>query len=110
VTQRAGSRDGIRIIDAFLNSFVEYNETVDNSRNGIQISEGNTGNLIAHNDADRNGRDGIHSSGATGNSFIDNSMFDNVLFDAEDEDRPSNIWSGNHCNTDSPPGTICGVK
>jgi parallel beta-helix repeat protein len=110
VTQRGGSRDGIRIIDAFLNSFVEYNKTVVNSRDGIQMAEGNTGNLIAHNEADQNGRDGIHSSGSSGNLFIDNSMFDNVLFDAADDARPLNVWSGNHCNTDFPPGTICGVN
>jgi parallel beta-helix repeat protein len=75
---------------------------------GILIEAGNnTGNTIDHNKADDNGDTGIYSAGATGNTFLFNSMFGNTVFDARDDARPSNTWSGNHCNTDSPPGTIC---
>jgi hypothetical protein len=34
-------------------------------------------------------------------------MFQNITFDARDENRPANTWSGNRCRTDFPAGTIC---
>jgi hypothetical protein len=36
-------------------------------------------------------------------------MFSNAETDARDEDRPSNSWIANQCDTDFPAGTICGV-
>ena len=106
-----GHLRGIRILDdaALTNSRIEYNDTSANDLFGILIEAGNTGNTIAHNVADDNGDTGIYSAGATGNFYLFNSMFGNTTFDASDDDRPANTWSGNHCATDSPPGTICGV-
>jgi hypothetical protein len=34
-------------------------------------------------------------------------MFQNAEHDAHDDNRGANTWTGNHCRTDSPPGTIC---
>ena len=110
-----GSARGIRILpDAGLvNSRISHNDTSANVLFGILIeapeTTGNTGNTIDHNRADDNGDTGIYSMGAAGNSFLFNSMFGNEVLDARDDDRPSNTWSGNSCDTDSPPGTICGV-
>jgi hypothetical protein len=110
VTNRATR--GIRILlnSTFLNSFIEHNDTVMNGTEGILLETG-SGNTISHNDSDNNGTNGIYNqSPSTGNFFLDNNMFGNVLIDARDDNRPSNTWSGNKCDTDSPPGTICGVK
>ncbi len=85
------------------------NNTSTNGLDGIFIAPNNTNNRFFDNNADKNGRDGIHSAGATGNTFEDNHMFLNVEFDARDDNRPANVWTANHCDTDSPPGTICGV-
>ena len=77
---------------------------------GIRIQSGNNNNRIENNHSDQNNHDGIRNEvGATGNTYLSNSMFLNVTFDAEDGNRTANTWSGNHCNTDFPPGTICGV-
>jgi hypothetical protein len=76
---------------------------------GIRIQLSNTNNRIENNQTDKNGRDGIHAEGATNNTFANNSAFLNIEFDARDDNRPANTWTGNHCDTDSPPGTICGV-
>jgi parallel beta-helix repeat protein len=106
-----GHLRGIRILDdaGLVNSEIDHNDTSANDLFGILLEPNNTGNTIDHNTADENGDTGIYSSGATGNSFLFNSMFGNAVFDARDDARGSNTWSGNHCNTDSPPGTICGV-
>ena len=106
-----GHLRGIRILDdaALTNSRIDHNDTSANDLFGILIEAGNSGNTIDHNTADDNGDTGIYSMGATGNSFLLNSMFGNTILDARDDNRPANTWSGNSCNTDSPPGTICGV-
>ena len=44
---------------------------------------------------------------SSGNILTDNNAFQNVTFDARDDKRPGNTWSGNHCRTDFPAGTIC---
>jgi parallel beta-helix repeat protein len=103
---------GIRILadTTFLNSTIEHNNTFANVLFGILLETG-SGNTIQHNDADDNGQIGIYNLAASiGNTFLDNSMFGNGLVDARDDNRASNTWSGNKCDTDSPPGTICGVK
>jgi len=102
---------GIRILadSTFLNSAIEHNDTFVNVLFGILLETGN-GNTIQHNDADNNGQTGIYNMGGIGNTFLENSMFGNPVFDARDDNRGSNTWSGNKCDTDSPPGTICGVK
>ena len=95
---------------SLVDSTIAYNKTLDNASDGIRLGRGNTGNEVANNQSDRNGRDGIRAlTGATGNTFENNSMFDNVEFDARDDNRPFNTWVNNHCLTDFPPGTICGV-
>jgi parallel beta-helix repeat protein len=106
-----GHARGIRILaDAGLvNSRIDHNDTSANVLYGILLEAGNTDNTIDYNKADDNGQIGIYSMGATGNTFLFNSMFGNAVFDARDDARASNTWSGNHCNTDFPPGTICGV-
>ena len=35
-------------------------------------------------------------------------MSGNAEHDAHDENRAANTWTGNHCDTDFPAGTICG--
>jgi parallel beta-helix repeat protein len=102
---------GIRILadSTFLNSTIEHNDTFVNVLYGILLEAGN-GNTIQHNDADTNGQIGIYNMGGIGNTFLDNSMFGNGVVDARDDLRGSNTWSGNKCDTDLPPGTICGVK
>jgi hypothetical protein len=78
---------------------------------GIRLQTMNTNNRIENNATDKNNRDGIRAEvGATGNTFANNSAFLNVEFDARDDNRPANVWTGNHCDTDSPPGSICGVS
>jgi len=78
---------------------------------GIRLQASNTNNRVENNATDKNNRDGIRAEvGATGNTFTNNSAFLNVEFDMRDDNRPANVWSGNHCDTDSPPGTICGVS
>jgi parallel beta-helix repeat protein len=101
---------GIRILadTTFLNSTIEHNDTFANVLFGILLETG-SGNTIQHNDADDNGQTGIYNMGGIGNTFLDNSMFGNGVVDARDDNRGSNTWSGNKCDTDSPPGTICGV-
>jgi parallel beta-helix repeat protein len=76
---------------------------------GIRIQLSNMNNRIENNETDKNNRNGIYAEGATNNTFANNRAFLNVGFDARDDNRPANTWTGNHCDTDSPPGTICGV-
>jgi parallel beta-helix repeat protein len=103
---------GIWIIaDAtFVMSEIHHNDTSANAQYGILLETG-SGNTIDHNTANENGVDGIlNYLVSVGNFFVTNTMFGNGTFDAKDDNRPSNTWRGNKCNTDSPPGTICGVK
>lgn len=74
---------------------------------GIRLQAGNNNNRVIGNIASKNGANGIHAEGATGNTFEKNQMFLNVQFDARDDNRPSNTWTNNKCDLDSPPGTIC---
>jgi hypothetical protein len=105
-----GRTRGIRVLnDSAVDSVFAQNSTFDNLAEGMRIQAGNTRNLVAGNNSNRNGTYGIRLSGATGNLLVRNSMFDNGVVDARDENRPSNTWRGNRCNTDDPPGTICGV-
>ena len=64
---------------------------------------------MTNNSADKNGANGIYAAGAVGNTFANNHMSLNVQFDASDDNRPANTWTGNQCTTDSPAGTICGA-
>lgn len=90
-------------------SHFENNDTSDNLRDGTVLRAGNVGNVLRGNNAYRNGRIGIYANGATGNLFDGNHMLDNSVFDARDDLRALNTWTDNHCVTDFPPGTICGV-
>jgi nitrous oxidase accessory protein NosD len=103
---------GIRALPASLvNSTISHNDTFENTVDGIRLESGDTGNHVDKNSADRNHQHGIYAlAGAISNFFIGNHMFDNTLFDARDDTRPLNQWHDNHCKTDFPPGTICGVK
>jgi parallel beta-helix repeat protein len=84
------------------------NVTSDNG-DGIHLEGDNTANVFRGNVAERNDRYGIYTQGATANLFEANYMFGNGVLDARDEARESNTWSGNHCATDFPADTICGV-
>ena len=65
--------------------------------------------FVSGNQADGNGRDGIRDRGtSSGNTFDGNHMSGNAEHDAHDENRAANTWTGNHCVTDFPAGTICG--
>jgi hypothetical protein len=90
-------------------SLFSGNDSSLNGLDGFRIEAFNNNNRFVNNDADKNGRDGIHNETATGNTFESNHMFLNVEFDARDDNRPANTWTHNSCDTDSPPGTICGV-
>jgi parallel beta-helix repeat protein len=90
-------------------SFLLHNVTSDNLRDGIVLRLANSGNVLRGNVAERNGEYGIYAQGAIANLFEANRMFGNGVYDARDENRAANTWSGNHCLTDFPAGTICGV-
>ena len=79
-----------------------------NTRDGISVRD-STDNVVSRNQADDNVRDGIRSRGTTSaTTFEGNHMRRNAEHDAHDENRAANTWVGNHCETDFPPGTICG--
>jgi hypothetical protein len=67
----------------------------------------NDNNLVFNNATDKNTLYGIYANGAVGNTFENNPMSLNVVFDARDDNRPANTWTANQCTTDFPPGTIC---
>jgi parallel beta-helix repeat protein len=88
---------------------VRQNQIDDNVLDGIWL-ENADGNAVERNDSDDNGRDGIRNDVlSTGNLYERNHMFGNGEHDAHDDNRPANTWLRNHCDTDFPPGTICGV-
>jgi parallel beta-helix repeat protein len=101
---------GIRIMNSSAAAApitVEDNHTDANSENGIAV--GNSRDVtVAHNHSNRNALDGIRSGPtSSGNLFVENHMLRNAEHDAHDENRPANTWTGNHCKTDFPSGTIC---
>jgi parallel beta-helix repeat protein len=104
---------GIRMLatGALTTSFnvVRFNHIARNVRDGISM-ENADGNTVARNDSDDNGRHGIFVDVlSSGNLLERNHMFGNGVHDAHNDNRPANTWIGNHCETDFPPGTICGV-
>jgi parallel beta-helix repeat protein len=90
-------------------SLLLNNVTSDNLRDGIVLRRANNGNVLRGNVAERNGEYGIYAQGAIANLFEANRMLGNGVLDARDENRAANTWSANHCLTDFPAGTICGV-
>jgi hypothetical protein len=83
----------------------------DNQGDGILLTNGDS-NTVDRNESNKNGtaaaHAGIHAdASSSGNILTDNNAFQNVTFDARDDNRPANTWSGNHCRTDFPAGTIC---
>ncbi len=90
---------------------IEYNRLERNGSDGVLIQLDAAANIFRHNESDENGRDGIAVNatfgGGTGNTFERNRVRGNAEFDARDDMRPANTWIRNHCETDSPPGTIC---
>ncbi len=107
---RQHDRSGIRIRNSSTN-VVAGNQLKDNPGDGILLSNGDS-NTIDRNDSNENGtlttQAGIHAdSASSGNLFTDNNAFQNVAFDARDDNRVANTWTGNHCRTDFPAGTIC---
>jgi parallel beta-helix repeat protein len=112
-----GNSSGIALADflgigsAGLNTMntVEENHVDRNRLDGIALRSGAVDNLVVDNLAHDNGRDGIAArAGAVDNRFLDNDMDGNGEHDAHDDNRPLNVWEGNSCDTDFPPGTICG--
>ena len=106
---RAGTlfpQDGIALnrtsSDTILDNLVEGS-----SRDGIGVRNSTT-TVVSGNHADENARDGIRNRGtSSGNTFQENHMSGNAEHDAHDENRAANTWTGNHCETDFPAGTIC---
>jgi hypothetical protein len=82
----------------------------DNQGDGILLTNGDS-NTVDRNESNKNGtaaHAGIHADAASsGNILTDNNAFQNVTFDARDDNRPANTWSGSHCRTDFPASTIC---
>jgi parallel beta-helix repeat protein len=102
------TRAGIRIRNSLSNT-VENNQLKDNPGDGILLTNGDN-NSVDRNGSNQNGTGathaGIHADAASsGNLLTDNHAFQNVTFDARDDN--ANTWSGNHCGTDFPAGTIC---
>jgi hypothetical protein len=92
------------------------NTTHDNQAIGILIQGTNTEALVQGNAADHN-QYGIRTTpSATGTRIVKNLMHSNSNVDAlegnvrtgEQGISLGNTWQNNHCDTDSPPGTICG--
>jgi len=105
-----GPRHGI-LLFATSGQTVVDNDIQDSYRDGISIRAGSTGNLVSGNHVEGSGRDGIRNRDtSSGNTYRDNHLKNNAEFDAYDQNWPANAWVGNHCDTDFPAGTICGVK
>jgi parallel beta-helix repeat protein len=107
---RGHTRSGIRVRNSSAN-LVASNRVKDNPGDGVLLTNGDN-NTVDRNESNQNGTGathaGIHADAASsGNVLTDNNAFQNVTFDARDENRLANTWDGNHCQTDSPPGTIC---
>jgi parallel beta-helix repeat protein len=107
---REHTRSGIRVRNS-LGNVVANNQLKDNPGDGILLTNGDD-NTVDRNESDHNGslatQAGIHADAASsGNVLTANNAFQNVAFDARDDNRAANTWSGNHCRTDFPPGTIC---
>ncbi len=107
---RGHTRSGIRIRNSSAN-VVASNHVNDNPGDGILLTNGDD-NTIDRSESNQNGTGaahaGIHAdSASSGNVLTDNNAFQNVTFDARDDNRAANTWSGNHCRTDFPAGTIC---
>jgi parallel beta-helix repeat protein len=107
---REHTRAGIRVRNSLSNT-VAKNHVTDNPGDGILLDNGDN-NTIDRNESNKNGTTashaGIHADAASsGNTLTANNAFQNVTFDARDDNRPANTWSGNHCGTDFPVGTIC---
>jgi parallel beta-helix repeat protein len=107
---RGHDRSGIRVRNSSTN-VVASNQVKDNPGDGILLTNGNN-NSIDRNESDHNGtlstQAGIHVDAASSaNILTANNAFRNTEVDARDDNRAANTWSGNHCGTDLPPGTIC---
>jgi parallel beta-helix repeat protein len=86
---------------------VAYNRIRASTLDGISLASADT-NRINRNHSRANGRDGIRVDATSdGNVIRRNHMRRNTEHDAHDENRPANTWTGNHCRTDFPSGTIC---
>jgi hypothetical protein len=86
---------------------LSHNQARDNPGDGIVLGEAQN-NTVERNHAMFNGRDGIRAGMfAVANLFVENHMLHNGEHDAHDDNRAANVWVGNHCRTDFPPGTIC---
>ena len=88
-------------------STVSNNTSYANGASGIRLGTMNDNNRVFNNATDKNTLYGIYANGAVGNTFENNHMSLNVVFDARDDNRPANTWTANQCTTDFPPGTIC---
>jgi parallel beta-helix repeat protein len=88
-------------------SVLSNNNSSGNGGSGIRLQTLSDNNLVSNNTADKNGVNGIYANLSIGNTFAGNHMDLNVAFDARDDNFPANTWTGNHCTTDFPAGTIC---
>jgi parallel beta-helix repeat protein len=103
------SQAGYRIRGGASGNTLSRNHAAQNPGHGIRLLDGDN-NTVEQNHADHNGIDGIRSDAASaGNTFARNHMRHNGEHDAHDDNRPANTWLRNHCETDFPPGTICGA-
>lgn len=92
------------------NGKVEHNLVHDNQvGHGIALDSSSSANVVKENMTYRNTRDGLLvEAGSSGNTMLENFSFQNGQFDAEDGNRTNNLWCRTFCQTDNPPGTICG--
>jgi parallel beta-helix repeat protein len=102
------SRAGIRVRNSLSNT-VANNQVIGNPGDGILLTNGDN-NTVDRNESHQNGTTAVHAgihadAASSGNLLTANNAFQNVTFDARDDD--ANTWSGNHCGTDFPAGTIC---
>jgi nitrous oxidase accessory protein NosD len=111
---------GVRLgFNARTNGTRVLNNTIENHQGlgiGILINSTNTKAAVQGNVVNYNAF-GIRTTGtAAGNRILGNSMHANTGVDAMEGNFSTsgqgitlgNIWQNNRCDTDSPPGSICG--
>lgn len=93
---------------------IKFNYTANGTFDGIDLTDGTTGADVSHNTAVANGYDGIFiDTLSTNNSITYNKLFNNAVFDAEDQSvgggscGTANTWEHNKCDTDNHGGCLC---
>ena len=80
-----------------------------NNNIGLSVNPTSSGVVVRDNIVIGNRQQGIFSRASVVVArYEDNRILRNVL-DARDDNRAANTWIDNVCQTDSPPGSICGA-